>query len=188
MKKILTTAAVMAVVLTAACGCGKKSAPVETTEAPKTAGEFVIPDNWDGVTFTSETLAGITIVAPETGWECQQDELGSFVIVKDDDLISYQVIEFEDENKINKDEDKIKKVLSLRDDLLDFELNEAEDGTVTYKYTAQSKDDSKMNRVSYNDVKIVGKTETIKRAATQKGDNARLEELKKSLDSNITVE
>lgn len=187
MKKILTTMAVAAVVLTAACGCGKKSAPVETTEAPKTAGEFVIPDNWDGVTFKSEEN-GITIIAPEEGWECTKNDEKNLIINKGEESVSYGEADIKNPDNEPKDEATIKKRIGKNYDISDFDISKDDSGKITYEYVAATKEELEMDKVKYVITTVDGDIRITSTAITQAGNEERLEELKKVVKENIKVE
>lgn len=187
MKKILTTMAVAAVVMTAACGCGKKSAPVETTEEPKTAGEFVIPDNWDGVTFKSEEN-GITIIAPEEGWECTKNDEKNLVINNGGEAISYGEADIKNPDKEPKDEETIKKRIGKNYDISDFDISKDDSGKITYEYVATTKEDLDMDMVKYVVTTVNGDVRITSTAITKIGDDKRFDELKKAVNENIKVE
>lgn len=187
MRKIVLMALASAMALSmAGCGCSKSANPADMpTERPAMAGVMVIPENWDGVTFTS-TDGKITIVAPEEGWTCTKSDDNNLVIVNGEETVSYGEADIEDISREPKDEETVRKRLEKVFDISEFELNNAEEDKFTYSYLAQPKDDVTTS-MKFVITEVDGNTRTVKTAIAAKDDQARMNELKEVLNNNITI-
>ena len=183
MKKLFAVLIAAALMLSAS-GCGNKAKDVQTT-AP--AGATEVPKDWDGVTFKSIGDT-ITIVAPEKGWECTNQTETSLMLLKDDDTMSYIILEYDGDKKMLKEEDEIRSKLKKHNDIIEFSYDKDQDGVITYEYVTQSSEKTGLDILKYAHITIDGNTRTEATVTTQKGNDERLgtlrDSIKKSLSKN----
>ena len=191
MKKILLLAlSAMLTLSMAGCGSGKPTNPANPGNAPAPKppmeGAMVIPENWDGITFTS-TDGKIKIVAPEEGWTCTNDTDSSVMLSKDDDGISCIIAKEDEKTKFKRTEEDIKATLTKHNKLVEFNYENADDGTITYEYVIEMGENTGMDAVRYSKNTIEGDTKTEVTAITKKGNDARFKELRGLAETNVTV-